>query len=274
MTRHETRQRLELPDADLTVLARAMVADPAALRAELERRPWYANDVLRRPEVVDAVLCGSGTEQLLVSPLLFFAVLVHRSADELESSRWVDDWIGPGRRLPVFDVEPLLEFADAPARLLFAAQLLVGFAGPASYPVPVERAELDELVDWLDAVEPPDQIVLLRRLGDLALFQAGIFPDCNGATTLSTEQAEHLGRSAEMTDDEMDRLIDPGSPTPGLDALEHLSSAWYRAAAERSSSTPVLLRDVANRIRAARRFLNYVADHYLYRVQPDWAPAA
>jgi len=269
-----TRQRLDLSERDLNVLARVLDTDGEALRAELDRRPWYANDVLRRPEVVHSILDGTGAEQLLVSPLLFFAVLVHRSADELASSRWVDDWIGPGCRLPVFDVEPLLEFVDAPGRLLFAAQLLVGFTAPVSFPVPVDRLDLDELVDWLSAVEPDDQIVLLRRLGDLALFQAGIFPDRNGATALSATQVEHLGRSAEMTDDELEQLVDRGSVTPGLDALETLSSAWYRAAAERSTSTPVLLRDVANRIRAARRFLNYVADHYLYRVDPTWAPAA
>ena len=41
-----------------------------------------------------------------------------------------------------------------------------------------------------------------------------------------------------------------------------LSSAWYTAAAESSPTSPVLLRDVAHRIRAARRFLNYVADQF------------
>jgi len=269
-----TRQRLDLPDGDLAVLARVLDTDGDSLRAELDRRPWYANDVLRRPEVAESILDGTGAESLLVSPLLFFAVLVHRSADELSSSQWVDDWVGPGSRLPVFDVEPLLEFADAPGRLLFAAQLLVGFAGPPTFPIPVDRLDLDELADWLTAVEPDDEIILLRQLGDLALFQAGVFPDSNGATTLSTAQAEHLGRSARMTDEELGNLVDYGSTTPGLDALEGLSSAWYRAAAESSSSTPVLLRDIANRIRAARRFLNYVADHYLYRVQPSWAPGA
>ena len=59
---------------------------------------------------------------------------------------------------------------------------------------------------------------------------------------------------------------------PGHDALETLSSAWYRAAAESSPAAPVVLRDVAHRIRAARRFLNYAADHYLHHTQPRWAP--
>ncbi len=268
-----TRQRLTLPERDVVVLASALGTDPDALRSELDRRPWYANDVLRRPEVVEAVVHGTEAEQLTVSPLLLFAVLVHRAADELSTSEWVDEWVGRGSRLPVFDVEPLLEFSDAPGRLLFTAQLLVGFAVPTPPPVPVESLDLDELVDWLTAVEPDDQIVLLRRLGDLALFQAGIFPDSNGATALSVAQAERFGRSAGLADDELDTLVDIGSPSPGLDALEALSSAWYRAAAERPSDAPVLLRDVANRIRAARRFLNYVADRFLHHLQPNWAPA-
>lgn len=269
-----TRQRLALPERDVAVLASALGTDPATLRSELDRRPWYANDVLRRPEVVEAVVHGTEADQLTVSPLLLFAVLVHRAADELSTSEWVDEWVGRGSRLPVFDVEPLLEFSDAPGRLLFTAQLLVGFAVPAPPPVPVDSLDLDELVDWLDAVEPSDRVLLLRLLGDIALFRAGVFPDSTGASPLAVSRAEHLGRSAGMSDDELDHLVDVGSATPGLDALETLSAAWYRAAAESSPSTPVLLRDVAHRIRAARRFLNYVADRYLYQVQPGWTPTA
>ena len=172
-----TRQRLNLSEGDLLVLARALDIDGDSLRDELDRRPWYANDVLRRPEVVDSVLHGTGVEQFTVSPLLFFAVLIHRAAEELQSTDWVNEWAGPGCRLPVFDVEPLVEFADAPARLQFTAQLLASFAVPEAAPVPADRLDLDELVDWLGAVEPTDHIVLLRQLGDLALFRAGVFPD-------------------------------------------------------------------------------------------------
>lgn len=266
------RQRLLLQEGDLAVLARALDMDGDTLRDDLERRPWYANDVLRRPEVVESVLHGTGVEQFAVSPLLFFAVLIHHAAGELMSSDWVDEWVGPGCRLPVSDVEPLVEFADAPARLQFTAQLLSSFAVPETTPVPADRLDLDELVDWLGAVSPIDHIVLLRQLGDLALFRAGVFPDSIGATALSSAQAEHLGRSVRMTDDELNHLVDHGSATPGLDALETLSSAWYRAAAESSPTAPVVLRDVACRIRSARRFLNYAADHYLHRNQPRWAP--
>ncbi len=266
-----TRQRIDLHEGDIAVLARAISVDCSILRADLDRRPWYLNDVLRRPEVVESVLEGADAESMAVSPLLFFAVLVHHAAEELSGSQWVHDWVGPGCRLPVFDVEPLLEFADDPARLLFTARLLGGFAAPEAAPVPADRFDLDDLVDWLGAVEPADRVVLLRQLGDLALFRAGVFPDSSGANALSTSQAEHLGRSVRMTDVELDHLVDHGSPTAGLDALEALSSAWYRAAAVGSASTPVVFQDVANRIHSARRFLNYAADRYLFGMQSTWA---
>lgn len=268
-----TRRQPDFSDADIAVLARAVGIDGDVLRDELVRRPWYANDVLRRPEVVDAVVHGADTELLGVSPFLLFAVLVQGAAEEIAASDWVDEWVGRGCRLPVFDVEPLHEFADAPARLLFLARLLVDFAVPVATPaLPIDSLDLDELVAWLDAVEEPDRAPLLRQLGDVALFRAGVFPDSTGATALAVDRAEHLGRSAHLSDDELDHLVDHGSSTPGLDALETLSAAWYRAAVESSPEMPVVMRDVAHRIRAARRFLNHVADRYLYRVQPGWAP--
>src|SRR5690606_12113860 len=100
--------------------------------------------------VAEALLEGD-VDPLRISPRLLFAVLVHRSADELAGAGWVADWVGPGTRLPVFDVEPLVEFADAPARLGFVAHLLVSFTSPPPGPVATERHGLDELVDWLDA---------------------------------------------------------------------------------------------------------------------------
>jgi hypothetical protein len=268
------RRRIDLGEGDIALLASALGTSSEALQAELERRPKYLDDVLSHPDVCESVLHGTDAMSLTVSPKLLFAVLVHRVADELASSDWVNEWVSPGCRLPVFDVEPLVEFADAPGRLEFTARLLAGFTIPQTGPVASEQMGMDDLVDWLDAVDIAQRVQLLRQLGDMALFQAGVFPDRNGPTLLSTSQAEHLGRSVGMTDDELDHLVDPASPTPGLDALETLSSAWYTAAAEASPSSPVLLHDVAHRIRAARRFLNYLADHYLHPASTHWPLSA
>lgn len=257
-----------LADTDFEVIADVLDRSVTCLRAEIEETPRRLDELLASTDVATAIVDGD-VDPLRISPRLLFAVFVLRSADELAHSDWVADWVGPGSRLPVFDVEPLVEFADAPARLHFLARLLVTFTAPAIGPLAGTSLDLDELVDWLGAVDRDERIRLLRQLGDLSLFQAGVFPDRSGAEPLTTTRAEHLGRSIEMSDDELVKLVDPTSPTAAIDALESLSASWYTAAAEESSSTPVLVRDIAHRIRSARRFLNYIADRYLLPPESD-----
>lgn len=267
-----TRLRSELSDADLELLAELTGTVAPDLVRELSRRPWHANDLLRHDAVVEFVMEGDGINQLRVSPLLFFAVLVNRAAGDLASSDVVDDWVGSGCRLPVFDVEPLQEFTDAPGRLTFTTALLASFMMPRCSTVPADPYDLVDMAGWLDALDPENRPALLRQLGDAALFRAGVFPDNAGSSELQPYEVEQLGRSAGMSDDEIVELTDPASPTRGIDTLEGLGAAWYRAAADESPSTPTVLRDVAHRIRSARRFLNYLSDRYLYRLQPTWNP--
>lgn len=267
-----TRQRLDLADRDLATLADVLGTTAEALSNELNRRPWFANDLLREPAVVDAVLDGRGLGQVDVSPLLFFSVIAHQAADELVDATWVADWAGPRSRLPVFDVEPLVEFSDAPGRLVFIARLLAGFATPEPAPLPADHLDLEDLVRWLDAAAPGDRIVLLRRLGDLALFQAGVFPDATADKMLAPSLIETLASSAGLDDTALSVFVDPASPTPGLDALEALGSGWYQAAvAENHGASAGVVADVAARMRPARRFLNHLADRYFSPIGVGWA---
>jgi len=267
-----TRLRSELSNADLELLAELTGTVASDLAGELSRRPWYANDLLRHDAVVEFVMESEGIDQLRVSPQLFFAVLVNRAANDLASSDFVDDWVGSGCRLPVFDVEPLQEFTDAPGRLTFTTSLLTNFTMPTCTPVPADPYDLIDMAAWLDALGPNERPTLIRQLGDVALFRAGVFPDNTGSSELDDDEVEQLGLSAGMSDDEIDTLADPGSATRSIDMLEQLGAAWYRKAADESPTTPTVLRDVAHRIRSARRFLNYLSDRYLYRLQATWNP--
>lgn len=264
-----------LTDRDLGVLARVTGSDGDELRAQLRRRPWLLHDLLSDPLVIETVTGDSGDVADVVSPFLLFAVLAHRAADELVDATYVNDWSGPRMRLPVFDVEPLQEFAADPARIIFVAHLLASFAVPTAPAVPVDALDLDGLVDWLAVAVPDDRPALLRHLGDLALFLAGVQPDATGSQVVSPSAAERLGRSVDMTADEILALIDPGSASPGLDALESLGARWYRAATTQPRSpVPAVVADVAVRFRPARRFLNHLADRHLYRLEPSWGYAA
>src|SRR6266540_1530599 len=101
---------------------------------------------------------------------------------------FVGEWAGPRQRLPVFDVATLRDFLAAPARRLFLAELLASYVHVASGSVLVQTrrgwrrqrfSELDpvRLAALLDVVPAGERVGIYRRLGDLALFLTGVFPD-------------------------------------------------------------------------------------------------
>lgn len=249
---------------DLVRLAELTGWDPDQLRTELRRRPWLLADLLTANTTADALMAELDSGFSTVSSRLFFAVMTHRAAAEVREATWVNDWVAPRSRVPVFDVEPLQEFSEESARLLFLAGILASYTGPNELPVPASELDLDELADWLQVARPDDQSTVLLRLGDLALFLAGVFPDRTGAQPVGPDAAQRLGVSAGMDADEIDALCDAAGSAPGLDALETLGAHWYDAAARHSADTPAVVRDVAARFRSARRFLNQIADRHLF----------
>jgi hypothetical protein len=260
-------------ERDIKTLAGIVGTEPATLADELRRRPWAIHDVLGDEAVVDGVMGRYAHPANVVSPFLLFAVIVHGAAAELQAATYVNDWTGPRSRLPVFDVAPLQEFLEDPARVFFLASLLESFALPVPVAAPANPFSLDDIALWVDQAVPAQRASLLVRLGDLSLFESGIFPDHTGSRPLTPAIAERLGSTVDMTAAEVLELCDTGSISPGLDALESLGSRWYETAVAEGSA-PKLLGDVAARFRAARRVLNYVADAYLYPVAFDWDFAA
>ncbi len=263
-------ERLGLSDNDIDMLATALDEDAAVVRADLEQRPWSLLDVLEHPAVVEALLEPTAGLTLETSSYLFFAVLTQQASVDLRSTHVVNEWTGPGKRLPVFDVDPLREFIEAPGRVIFVARMLSRFSEPPRLPVPVNTLDLEALADWLDVAVPADKALLYRQLGDLALFRSGVLADETGPRTIEASTAGRLGRSLDLTSDEVLEMLDPASFSPGLDAMETLGPSWYRAAtdADEVGALSVVLNDIANRFRPARRFLNHLADHYLNPIEP------
>lgn len=255
--------RTGLTETELGVLAGMVGREPHDLAVDLQRRPWLLHDILAAPETVESVYDTTSLTGPATSPFLMFAVLARLAADDLHDAAFVNDWVGPRSRLPVFDVESLHEFAAAPSRLIYLARLLSSFVAPDVH-LPVESSDPWEIVDWLDAVDPDQRTVLLRRLGDVALFCAGVHADANGSAPLDMSLADRFGRSLGLSGDAILELVDPASPTPGLDAFEILGARWYQEARRDESSVPPIVGDVARRFRPARRFLNHLTDRYLH----------
>ena len=294
-----------LTDADLTLLASAAGAPapggpPGAVpvlpagadAAWLRRDPAAIPDLLGDPRVFEVVFGWADAsspprpgQAVPVSPFLTFAVAVHRSATELASVGHVAERTGPRQRVPLFDAPALREFLGSPARKLFLAELLASFTRVASGRYRVHGggrtrtrrfSELDpvRLAGLLDGVPDAEKPGVYRRLGDVSLFLAGVFPDYATLYGVGPVSVARLLRAAQVTGAERERL----ATAPAIELLEQLGARWYRAAcglAPVRTARLDVVADVAGRFQQARRVLNHIADRYLFAAEHPWfAPPA
>ncbi|MQA88207.1 MAG: hypothetical protein GEV03_27200 [Streptosporangiales bacterium] len=271
-----------LNDADLMLLSRA--AGVSADADGLRRNPALVPRLLEREEMFEEFFGRQEDRPLVgVSPFLAFAVLVHHVAAELTDIRYLPDRAGPRQRVPVFDVPQLHDFLGAPWRRLFLAELLASFARVSSgrYWTKTPHGwrsrrynELDplRLTGLVDAVPEVERPGVYRRLGDVALFLTGIFPDYVSMYALRPFDAARLLRAAGVSRDVHDEL----AAAPPLTLFEHLGHRWYRQA---YSLVPVaseqleVVAEVADRFHQARRVLNHIADRYLFQAGNPWFPS-
>ncbi len=243
-------------------------------------------NVLSSPELERIVFGPDPDPHRAVSPFLTFAVAVHRVADDLAHAAYINEWIGPRQRVPVFAVEPLRRLLADPARCFFLVELLASYTHVVSGSTwtPTRRgwrrrrfSELDpiQLAGLLEAVPAAERPGVLRRLGDLALFLTGVFPDHTARTPLGRPMAEAqlLGTAGIAPG-----RVEPGSLN-GFQLLELLGSRWYRLTVRLSpapSGSVEVLAAVAEQFTDARRILNVVTDRYLFPLREQWfgRPAA
>jgi hypothetical protein len=251
----------------------AWLRDPAALSALLSD-PGVSRAVLGHPDD------ETGAQAALVSPFLVFAVAVHRAATELASVAHVTERTGPRQRVPLFDAPDLRDFLASADRRLFLAELLASFTRVASGQYRIRSrgqvrtrrfSELDpvRLAGLLDAVPEAERPGVYRRLGDVALFLTGVFPDYAADRALSLAGTARLLRAARVPAAEAERL----ATAPALELLEQLGSRWYRAAwdlAPVRTGRLGVVAEVAGRFRQARRVLNHVTDRYLFPAGSPW----
>ena len=287
-----------LSDDDLALLARAAAEGggrPGMGAVALRARPDEIEARLRSPAAFDAVF-GPATRSepfLGGSPFLTFAVAVQRGAAELRGARFVEEWLGPRLRVPVLDPAGLREFVASPARRLFLSELLASYTHVVSGSTWVHTrrgwrrrrfSELDpvRLASLLEVVPDDERAGVYRRLGDLALFLTGVFPDHTAASGLHPLAEARLLRAGGLSGG---RRPGPGGHQPlstgaAVALLEELGQRWYRLAC---ASAPVpltmgmeVVEEVSARFGEARRVLNYLTDRFLFPFRGAWfgAPPA
>ena len=270
-----------LTEADLRLLAG--VAPTPGGTIGLARDPAGIEARLADPRVFDAVFGAAAVaagQTVLVSPFLAFGVAVHRAVADLSALDYLPERSGLRQRVPVFDTPELRDFLGSAARRLFLAELLASFTRVTSGRYRVRSggrartrrySELDpvRLAGLLEEAPEETRPGIYRRLGDVSLFLAGVFPDYAASYALGRFDAARLLRSARVPQAERDGL----AAAPALDLLEYLGARWYRAALAAAPVTTARLAvagEVAGRFRQARRVLNHVADRYLLGPGSAW----
>jgi hypothetical protein len=213
-----------------------------------------------------------------VSPFLTFAVAVHRTAVALQGATFVEERWAPRQRIPVFDVAGLRSLLDDPLRRFALIELLASYTRVTSGVTWTRStkgwqrrrySELDavRMAGLLEVVDPVERPGIYRRLGDLALFTTGVFPDAP-ATPFGAGRGRLLRLSG---------LTAVADDLAGTALLELLGSRWYRLAAEaaRAVGSPVtamleVTADLGEHFGDARRVLNVVTDRYLFPLRDQW----
>jgi hypothetical protein len=262
-----------LSDADLSLLTAANEG------ADLRGDPGRIEALLNSPELFRALFTTPGRDPFLQgSPFLLFAVLVHRASRDLGQASFVEEWVGPRQRVPVFDVGALRDFGANPMHRFFLAELLASYTHVASGSVMVQTSrgwrrrrfsELDpvrlvELAELLPEAERPS---VYRRLGDLSLFLTGVFPDYASERLVVERERRQLERALEAADRAQQERRD------GVWLLEHIGRRAYRIAhrsADRRSAMAGVLAEVSENFAAARRMLNFLTDRYLFPLRQRW----
>lgn len=306
-----------LTDDDLALLAlvgrvpvdRAQPGGEAGAAVSLLRsRPDLVERLLADPAVFTAVFrpqapAATGAPGLSaredplarVSPFLTFALAVQAGAEELRGATSVQEWLGPRQRIPVLDVGGLRDFVSEPMRRLFLVELLASYTHVASGSVVVQTnrgmkrrrfSELDpvRMASLLEIVPESDRAGIYRRLGDLALFLTGVFPDHTAVRSLGGVDQARLLRSGELgartatRAPELPREVLPDAVARpgGVALLERLGARWYQLAVASAppplTGTMQVAREVAERFQQARRVLNHVTERFLLPLRTDWAP--
>lgn len=240
-------------------------------------------EALVHPAIQAAVLGGgAGSGDLVATtPFLTFAAAVHRTAVDLEKATFVEERWTSRERIPVFDVARLRDLLSQPMRRLFLVELLASYTHVASGAT-WERtrrgwrrrrfSELDpvRLAGLLEVVAPPERPGVYRRLGDLALFLTGVFPDHPSVFDMGGVAASRLLRlSGARHDSDAD--------TPGRALMAQLGARWYHltVVSAQAAGSPVtdaltVIEDLSERFDDARRVLNLVTDKYLFPVRDRW----
>ncbi|MCB0995133.1 MAG: hypothetical protein KDB21_08590 [Acidimicrobiales bacterium] len=279
-----------LSDADLRLLAEASdTVEPDRAARWFRLAPQELDTALAEERTYEHLFgrTSAPTGIITASPTLLFAVLIHRAAAEIADAPYISERVGGRQLVPVFDSVTLAEFAASAEHRVFLVELLGSYTKVVSGPTLVRQdgrwrrrrfSEMSptQLAGLLDTVEEAERPGVYRRLGDLALFVTGIFPDHAAQQPIGPVELTRLLRSlppSERSDvlaNEPESVFGRGTTAAVLGGF---GPRWYRVASELTPLPTVArpLSEMAGSFDHARRFLTFLTDRHLFDTR-SWFP--
>ncbi len=264
---------MQYTHADLQFLARVIgQGDARAAGAHLRR--WRADpaqaDAWTDDRRVMAALMADDYTVVELSPRFLFTVLLRAIRADLATIPYTVERVDSGGRLVVFDAGIVHELLAVDEMFNYLVELLVSFERAETLTVrhthpsrDVRRLHthsIDDMMELAGLVESSLRPTVFRRIGDIALFTTGLFPDAVRrvprrplASTLARPTLQRRWR---------------------LEDYEDEGRRFYRLAADLlTGSQPALARvlaRLADDFTIARKPLAVLADRYVTWARPHW----
>ena len=182
-------KRLQLSKRDLDFLVETVspeVKDKARLKQIIAEDEDFRNSFIG-DEKVFRRLMDEKEKFLEISQLLFFEILLRKTAQELEGANYTVEKTST-TKIPVFDTKEVVDLLNQESVLLYLADMLSSFTKIENYAIPIKLKketweeirfnDLDilSLMSFSQAVEEEYKLGFYKRIADICLFVLGIFP--------------------------------------------------------------------------------------------------
>lgn len=266
MLSERNRRQLNMSESDL----RFVVQTVATNRQDHEHIIELVRD---KPDILDVMLDDDKLFQRVVedeealvkmSPWLLFTVLLRRAVKQLGEERFTIERIGATERIPVFDTDRVATLMRDPALQDYLVDLLSSFVRTESTTVwyrsgrhirrrTYSDIDVDDMISLAGRVDPEQRFPFYKRIGDICLFVAGIFPEY-----VLAGYAPGAGLQAPIRRGRLRRSL----PDYEIEARR-----FYRLAAAHSRAQQAGLSGVLNTLsehfELARKPLNLISDRYI-----------
>ena len=189
--RQETPSRMVvLTDTDLDFIVGETAQGAAGadrLKLLIDEDEQFRAAILGDEKVFQRLMADEETF-LMVSPALYFEVLLRQSLRDLETAGYTVERDGRAD-LPVFDTQDVVKFLSIQGVLDYLAHMLASFTRINSYAVPVRirrgirrrvvynDMDIDSLVRHCATADHEQRFGFYKRIADVCLFISGVFPE-------------------------------------------------------------------------------------------------